>query len=81
MPKINKSDLIQRVKNLPFRPSTALATEIVDTLLDAIQSEVMAGNKVALRGFGTFSLRQRAARVARNPRTGAEVLVAASEAT
>lgn len=80
MTKINKSDLIERVKNLPFSPSTATAQQVVDTVLDAIRDEVVAGNTVTLRGFGTFALRQRQARTGRNPSTGLPIDIAASAA-
>lgn len=79
MNRINKSDLVDRVRNLPFSPSVATAQLIVDTILDAIREEVAAGRTVALRGFGTFSLRKRAGRIGRNPRTGEAIEIAASE--
>lgn len=78
MNRINKSDLIERVRNLPFGLSATSAQTVIDTLLGAIQDEVAAGNTVTLRGFGTFILRERDARIGRNPRTGAEMEIPAS---
>jgi DNA-binding protein HU-beta len=56
------------------------ATKALDAVLDTIQSALQSGEKVSLTGFGTFEVRDRAARTARNPQTGAEMQVAASRA-
>ena len=45
----------------------------------AIEEAVAAGDKVQLVGFGTFEVRERAARTGRNPQTGAEIKIAASK--
>jgi integration host factor subunit beta len=50
---------------------------IVNTVLDEIADALAEGNRVELRGFGAFSVRQRKARKGRNPRTGEAVQVAA----
>jgi integration host factor subunit beta len=50
---------------------------IVTTIFDEIASALSHGDRVELRGFGAFSVKQRDARVGRNPRTGAAVNVAA----
>jgi integration host factor subunit beta len=50
---------------------------IVTTIFDEIASALSRGDRVELRGFGAFSVKQRGARVGRNPRTGAAVNVAA----
>lgn len=50
---------------------------IVTTIFDEIASALSRGDRVELRGFGAFSVKQRDARVGRNPRTGAAVNVAA----
>ncbi|MBR2662881.1 MAG: HU family DNA-binding protein [Clostridia bacterium] len=49
-------------------------------LLDVIGETIAKGEKVQLIGFGTFESKTRPARTARNPRTGAEVKIAASKA-
>jgi integration host factor subunit beta len=51
--------------------------QIVDAILDEITRALAMGNRVELRGFGAFSVRDRLPRVARNPRTGAKVAVSA----
>lgn len=50
---------------------------VVNTIFDEIAEALVAGNRVELRGFGAFSVKQREARVGRNPRTGEAVDVAA----
>lgn len=55
------------------------ADKAVSAALDAIASELAKGEKVSLPGFGTFEVRDRAARTGRNPQTGAEIAIAASK--
>lgn len=50
---------------------------IVDTVFNEIIGALANGDRVELRGFGAFSVKRRAARTARNPRTGASVTVGA----
>ena len=49
---------------------------IVSTIFEEISAALARGERVELRGFGAFSVKQRAARVGRNPRTGEAVQVA-----
>jgi len=56
------------------------AGKAVDATLNAIIGAVARGDKVAIAGFGNFERRERAARIGRNPQTGAEIKVAASKA-
>ena len=49
---------------------------IVSTIFEEISAALARGERVELRGFGAFSVKQRAARVSRNPRTGEAVQVA-----
>ncbi|MCU0264611.1 MAG: HU family DNA-binding protein, partial [Actinomycetia bacterium] len=51
------------------------AQEAVDNVIDLIQHAVARGERVAITGFGIFEKAERAARTARNPRTGATVRV------
>ena len=53
------------------------AEEALDAMLDTVADIVRDGDKVNIAGFGTFLLVERAARKARNPKTGAEVLISA----
>jgi DNA-binding protein HU-beta len=48
-------------------------------LLDVISSTLKKGDSIALVGFGTFEVRKRAARIGRNPKTGAELKIKASK--
>ncbi len=54
------------------------AEEIVDGLFDSIVNTLKKGEEVSVAGFGIFSVKQRAARMARNPKTGEQVRVAAT---
>lgn len=58
--------------------SKASATETVDAMLNLITGAVEAGEKVTLRGFGTFQKKTRAARTGRNPQTGLPVEIPAT---
>lgn len=49
--------------------------EVVKAAADIIKEAVASGEKVILRGFGTFQMKTRAARVARNPKTGESINV------
>ncbi len=60
--------------------SKADAGAAVDAVLSGITGALSAGDGVSLVGFGTFSVTERAARTARNPRTGEPIQVAASKA-
>jgi DNA-binding protein HU-beta len=58
----------------------AAADKVVSAVLEAIGAELAKGEKVSLPGFGTFEVRERAARTGRNPQTGEEIQIAASKA-
>ena len=58
--------------------SKAQASHAVDAVLDGISGALSNGDSVALVGFGTFSVRHRAAREGRNPSTGEAMHIAAS---
>jgi integration host factor subunit beta len=51
------------------------AAEVLGVVLDGVVEAIRAGEKVELRGFGSFRTRKRQARAGRNPRTGAQVHV------
>ena len=53
---------------------------VVNEVFDTIKNTLASGEKVAIAGFGTFDVADRAARTARNPRTGEEIAVPASKA-
>lgn len=56
------------------------ADAALDAILETITSELTKGEKVQLTGFGTFEVRERAARTGRNPATGETIEIAASKA-
>lgn len=55
------------------------ASDTVNALFDAISGALSKGDKVAITGFGTFSVSKRAARMGVNPRTGAKIKIAATK--
>ena len=57
----------------------AAADKVVSAVLEAVSAELAKGEKVSFPGFGTFEVRERAARTGRNPQTGAEIQIAASK--
>ena len=54
-----------------------LAGELVASIIEGIKAEILSGEKLRISGFGTFTIKERAARTARNPQTGGEVKVPA----
>ena len=75
---MNKSDLIDAVAG-DADISKASAGRAVDAVLGGIGDALGRGDSVSLVGFGTFSVRHRAAREGRNPQTGASMHIAASK--
>ena len=75
---MNKSELIQSVAQ-DADLSKADAARAVDAMIDSITGALKRGDKVSLVGFGVFSVRERAARQGRNPRTGAPLKISASK--
>jgi DNA-binding protein HU-beta len=55
------------------------AEEVVDGLFEAVVGTLKKGGEVSIAGFGIFSVKQRAARMARNPKTGEQVKVPATK--
>jgi DNA-binding protein HU-beta len=74
---MNKSELVARLTER-LGGDRALATAAVNGVLEEIQGSVASGERVSLTGFGTFDRRERAARMGRNPQTGATIQLAAS---
>jgi DNA-binding protein HU-beta len=73
---MNKQDLVRSATER-LGISRKDAVELVDGLFDDIQASVVSGDAVKIPGFGQFKVRDRAARMARNPATGAQVKVPA----
>lgn len=74
---MNKADLVSSVATSTGESKRTVA-DVLDATITTIEKQVKKGEKVTLPGFGTFSRRNRAARTARNPRTGEEIQVKAS---
>ena len=75
---MNKSDLIDAVAS-EADVSKAEAARVVDALIDSITRALKKGDTVTLVGFGTFQVRERAARSGRNPKTGETIKIDASK--
>ncbi len=75
---MNKAELIDKVAE-GADISKAAATRALDTVLDSITNALKSGEQVTLVGFGTFQVKDRAARTGRNPRTGEAINIAASK--
>lgn len=75
---MTKMDLIDAVA-AKVGLTKADAGRAVETVLGAIEGALAKGEKVTITGFGTFEVRQRAARMGRNPQTGAPLHIAASK--
>jgi integration host factor subunit beta len=72
---MTKSDLIKRLAEANPHLYVRDIERIVATIFEEISAALARGDRVELRGFGAFSVRDRGARVGRNPRTGDEVRV------
>ncbi len=75
---MNKSELIAAVAaeaNLSKKDADAAVSAVFDAVTDALKK----GDKVQLVGFGTFEVRERAAKQGRNPKTGASMTIPASK--
>jgi len=75
---MNKSELIDAMAEAADI-SKAAAGRALDGVIDAISNALKEGDQVSLVGFGTFSVKERAARAGRNPQTGAAIQIAASK--
>ena len=67
---MTKSELIQRLADQNPNLFRRDIERIVSTIFDEISDALHRGGRVELRGFGAFSVKERAERVGRNPRTG-----------
>ena len=79
METISKSQIIDKIAQDGKITKTA-AKVVIDAAIEAVKAELIAGNKVSLFGFGTFDVRERAAREGINPATKEKITIAASKA-
>src|SRR5438067_11283668 len=75
---LTKADLIEEVLNVTELPRKE-SESIVETIFESIIQALQKGEKIEIRGFGSFRTRQRRGRVGRNPKTGAKVEVPAKK--
>ncbi len=75
---MNKSELIDAIATKADLPKAA-AGRALDAMLDSVTSTMQKGDSVSLVGFGTFQVKERAARTGRNPQTGAEIQIPAAK--
>lgn len=75
---MNKSELIDAIAE-GADISKAAAGRALDSVIDSITGALKSGDQVSVVGFGTFTVRERAARTGRNPRTGEEIKIAAAK--
>lgn len=75
---MNKAQLIDAIAT-SADISKAAASRALDAFTDAVTEALKKDEQVALVGFGTFSVRERAARSGRNPQTGETIQIAAAK--
>ncbi|MDH5432470.1 MAG: HU family DNA-binding protein [Gammaproteobacteria bacterium] len=74
---MNKSELVDAIAS-GADISKASAARALDAVIDTITETLRKGDQVTLVGFGTFSVKDRAARTGRNPQTGAAIQIPAA---
>ena len=75
---MNKTELVDAIAEKADISKVA-ATRALEAVVESITDSLKKGDKVALVGFGTFSVSERSARTGRNPQTGAAIPIAASK--
>jgi len=75
---LNKSELIDAIAAATDLPKTT-AARALDATVDAVTAALGRGDSVVLVGFGTFAVKERAARTGRNPQTGKAISIAAAK--
>jgi len=76
---MTKAELVDKIRK-DAELTAAQATKALEAAIDGIKEALVAGDKVTLVGFGSFSVAARDARIGRNPQTGAEIKIAAKKA-
>ncbi|WBL58401.1 DNA-binding protein HU-beta [Stutzerimonas stutzeri] len=75
---MNKSELIDAIAASADIPK-AVAGRALDAVIESVTGALKAGDSVVLVGFGTFAVKERAARTGRNPQTGKPINIAAAK--
>ncbi len=72
---MTKSELIEKVVLSHEMLNAKVSEIVVNTVFDSIEEALKAGDKVEIRGFGSFTIRERLGREARNPKSGEVVRI------
>ncbi len=72
---MTKSELIEKVLQSHGILNAKVSEIVVNTVFDSIEEALKAGDKVEIRGFGSFTIRERLGREARNPKSGEVVRI------
>ena len=72
---MNKSDLIRAIHNNELLSKNDVEDSL-NIILECLSSSLSERNRIEIRGFGSFSIRERKERIARNPKTGKSISVA-----
>lgn len=75
---VNKSELIEAIAASADIPKAA-ASRALDAMVDSVTDSLKKGDSVSLVGFGTFAVKERAARTGRNPQTGEPIQISAAK--
>jgi len=70
---VTKSELVAALAERTPTLTRKHAELVVNTIFDSMSEALVAGDRIEIRGFGSFQVRQRSSRVGRNPKTGAAV--------
>ncbi|MDY0292478.1 MAG: integration host factor subunit beta [Desulfuromonadaceae bacterium] len=77
---MTKSELIEQLVEFDVPLSKKESELVVNTIFDSITDALVAGDRVEIRGFGSFSIRERDSRQARNPKSGEVIQIPAKKA-
>jgi integration host factor subunit beta len=72
---MTKSELIEKVVQSHRMLNIKVSEIVINTVFDSIEEALKAGDKVEIRGFGSFTIRERLGREARNPKSGEVVRI------
>lgn len=76
---MNKTELVEAIASSTEMTKTDV-DKVVTAFVDVVTEALVNGDKVSLKGFGNFEVRERGERTGRNPRTGETMTIAASKA-
>lgn len=75
---VNKAEVIEHIA-AEASISKADATKALEAFIDGVKTTLVQGDQLSLVGFGTFSIKNRAARIGRNPQTGEQIQIKAAK--